>query len=103
MKEIRLGKVMVQWFIRILEECLRGGMKEMYVTSREDDRSFIAHRCSNARCRFMALVEYGDGGRCNFTFIPEDMEGRGWRRMAAAMRELISKEKDVKHNGGGIL
>lgn len=97
MKEIRLGKVMVQCFIRTLGESLRSGMKELYATTREGDRSFIAQRCLNARGRFVALVEYGGGGRCNFIFISkdisEDVEGRGWRRLAVALREIILEEK----------
>lgn len=103
MKEIRLGKVMVQGFIRTLGESMRSGMKELYATTREGDRSFIAQKCSNARGRFMALVEYGGGGRRNFIFILEDVEGRGWRRLAATLREIILEEKGATHNGGGCL
>lgn len=48
---------------------------------------FIAHRCSNARGHCMALGEYGDGGRQNFIFIPEERGGKGLRKLAHALRE----------------
>lgn len=76
-------------------------MKELYAMTREGDRIFIAQRCSNARGKFMALVEYGGGGRHSFIFISEDVEGRGWRRMAAVLGEISLNEQSVMYRGGG--
>lgn len=58
-KEMRLGLSMVQWFAKIMEDCLKGEKKDFYTTTRDDNKSFIAQRCSNSCGCFMALVEYG--------------------------------------------
>lgn len=71
-KELRLGLSMVHWLAKSLEDCLKGDKQEFYTMARDGCRSFIAQRCSNAQGHYMALVEYGNGNRCNFVFIPED-------------------------------
>lgn len=35
----------------------------------------------------MALVEYKQHGHRNYIFIPEDRDGRGWRKLVEALRE----------------
>lgn len=88
MKEISLGRSMVLWFAKRLEECLKGEIKDFYATSRESDRGFIVQRCSNAHGCYMALVEYGGGGRRNFIFILEERDDKGWRKLVDALREV---------------
>lgn len=66
---------------------MKGEKKVFYTTTQEGTISFIAQRCSNARGQYMALVEDGNGGERNFIFIPEVMDGLGWRKMACALRE----------------
>lgn len=68
---------------------------------REGSSSFIAQRCSDAHGRYMQLVENGGGSRCSFIFIPEEMEGKGWRRMAEALWEFASEGRGISHNRGG--
>lgn len=75
-------------------------MKELYATTREGGKGFIAQRCSNAQGRFIAL-EYSGGGRRNFIFIHKNVEGRGWRRMAAALGEISLNEQSAMYKGGG--
>lgn len=62
MKEMRLGSTGALVY-QNAGGGLRGGTKDFYTTAREGARSFMGQRCSNARGRFMALVEYGGGGR----------------------------------------
>lgn len=36
----------------------------------------------------MVLVDYSGGGTPNFIFVPKELEGKGWRRMAEVLREF---------------
>lgn len=77
-KIVRIGLIWEQWFAKSLEECLKGVVKqEFYSSSREENMSFIAQRCFNSRGRYMALVEYGNGGRRNFTHFGSFRQYRG--------------------------
>lgn len=55
------------------------GLKEFVKSSRVGNKAFIAQRCSNKHGRFLAVVEYGVGGRRDFAIILEGRGGRGWR------------------------
>lgn len=48
----------------------------------------------------MMLVEYGGGGRRSFIFIPEETEGKGWRRMVEALLEFAYEGRSTSHNRG---
>lgn len=87
-KEISLGLGTARWFTRALEDCLKARRKEFYSAHREGGWGYIAQRCSNSRGCYMALVEYGGGGHRSFIFIPEDTDGRGWRKLAEVLREV---------------
>lgn len=87
-KEIRLGIGTAWWFIKALEDCLKTVRKDFYFAHREGDRGYVAQRRHNSRGSFMALMEYGEDGYRNFLFIPEDREGRGWRKLGETMREV---------------
>lgn len=81
-KSLSLGLDIARWFSRALEGSLKTGRKEFYIAHCEGGRGFIAQRCSNFCGFYMALVEYGGGGRCSFIFIPADRDGVGWRKLA---------------------
>lgn len=98
---------MVKWVIKVLEECALGDKKEFYASIWDENRSYIAQGCSNVYGRFMALVEYESGGRRSFLFITEEMEGRGWKKLAGILQE-VRDNVEVRGNveegyGGGNL
>lgn len=76
--------------------------KDFYTTSREGTKSFIVQRCLNVRGCYMALVEYGGGGRRSFIFIPKELGGKGWRKMADALWEAILEKGQELHGRGGV-
>lgn len=62
---------------------LSKGLKKGFLNYfKEGTRSFIVQRCTHGR--YMALVEYGASGRCNFIVIPEE-DSMEWRKMADAL------------------
>lgn len=96
--KMRLGLVIARWFSKALEDNLKIGRKEYYFGHREGDRGYIAQRCSNFGGIFMALVEYGGGGRRSCIFIPEDTDGMGWDGMG--WRKLVEELKEAGREGG---
>ena len=70
-------KYEVLWFVRTLEECLRGGRKKVYSVVREGYRSFVAQRCAYNRGRFLSIAEYGQVGRKCVLCFPEGVGGWG--------------------------
>lgn len=79
---------MVNWFAKTLEDCSTGEKNEFYATSWDGSRSFMTRRCTNANGHQMAPMDYGGGGKRNFVFIPEGMEGMGWKKLVFALREI---------------
>lgn len=51
--------------------------------------------------RYVALVEHGGGSQHRFIFIPEEMEGVGWRWLAEALWEVASEGRASSHSRGG--
>ncbi|KAF5442614.1 hypothetical protein F2P56_035254 [Juglans regia] len=97
-----MGLSTVQWLKRALEESEIGARKDYYSSIREGYRSFIAHRCSNNRPRFLEVVVYAEGGRRSFIIIPEEEGGRGWRRMREVLRELTQVVRCRVGSGGNV-
>lgn len=87
-KNMRVGLETARWFHRALEGCLKAAGKGYYSAHRNGDRGYIAQRCSTSRGAYLALVEYGGGGRRSFIFIPEDRNGVGWRNLMVALQEV---------------
>ncbi|KAF5461820.1 hypothetical protein F2P56_017887 [Juglans regia] len=86
-KNLNLGLGTVRWFSNALEECLLLEGKGFYTAYRDGDKGYIAQRCCNSRGEYMALVEYGGGGRRNFIFIPGDKDRKGWRKLVEVLKE----------------
>ncbi|KAG2672218.1 hypothetical protein I3760_13G030000 [Carya illinoinensis] len=84
---MRLEFATARWFSLALENCLTGGKKDFYTAHRDGDRGYIAQRGSNNQGAFMALVEYSRGGRRNCIFIPEERDGKGWRKLIELLKE----------------
>lgn len=93
-KEISLGTAIARWFSKVLEACMKSGSKEYHSAHREGVKGYIAQRCSNSRGCYMALVEYGGGGRQSFIFIPEYRDNRGWWKLAEVLRD-VGREDEI--------
>lgn len=87
-KKMRLDLTMARRFAKALEVYVKVGRNEFFASHRVGDRGFIAQRCSNQQSMFMELVEYYRGGRQNCIFVPEDIDGLGWRKMVEMLKEI---------------
>lgn len=94
--KVVLGLSMVQWLEKALKACLK--KEEKFATVKEGSSSFIARLYSNDRDCYIAMVEYGGGGRRTFIFVLEE-EGRGWKRMGEAVWELLPNGRFTHSNG----
>lgn len=92
--KLSLGTATVRWLAKALEDYLKGEKKDFFTTVREGGRSFLVQSCSNGFDRYLALVEYGGGGRRNFIFVLEE-EGSGWRRLGEALWEFIYEGRNI--------
>lgn len=79
--EVLVGLNTTKWFVKVLEECLRGGKKEVYSVIRESYQSFVDQRCGNSRGRYLSIAEYDQAGRKVLLCFPEGEDGWGWRRL----------------------
>ncbi|KAG7967685.1 hypothetical protein I3843_08G111200 [Carya illinoinensis] len=91
------------WLVRALEECLRGGNKEMYSVVREGYRSFIAQRCANHRGRYLLMAEYGREGRASLLCFPEGYGGWEWKSLKEMVEEMTHKKVPVVKGDGNQL
>ncbi|KAG6734605.1 hypothetical protein I3842_01G280100 [Carya illinoinensis] len=99
MAKVVLGPSAVKWLAKAMDGCTKEDKNDFYTTIREGSSSFIAQRCSNARGRYLAVVEYGAGGKRKFIFVPEEV-GYGWSKMGEALWELCDeKRKDGRLMG----
>ncbi|KAF5474640.1 hypothetical protein F2P56_006523 [Juglans regia] len=100
---VELGYSSIQWLVKVLEECLSKGKKEVYSATRNGFSSLIAQRCVNRRGRFLEISEYNQGGRRNVICIPEGDNGGGWRKMREKLKEkgMDGSKRVGVHGGGG--
>ncbi|XP_041008893.1 uncharacterized protein LOC121253063 [Juglans microcarpa x Juglans regia] len=89
-KSMKMELATARWFCRVLEDGVHARRKGFYASYREGDRGFTVQRGSNVQGAFMALEEHRGGGRCNCIFVPDDKDGRGWRKLAEGLREAAS-------------
>lgn len=67
------------WPLATVEALLQAeGLKEFVKSSRVGNVAFIAQHWSNKHGRFLAVVEYGGGGRSGFPVLVEGRGGMGW-------------------------
>jgi hypothetical protein len=69
----------VVWPSATVEALLQAeGLKEFMKSSGGGNIAFIAQHWSNKHGCFLAVVEYGGGGRSGFPVILEGRGGKGW-------------------------
>jgi hypothetical protein len=65
------------------------GLKEFVKSSKVGNKAFIALHCSNKHGCFLAVAEYGGGGRKGLVVIPKGRCGRGWRGFALELQKFL--------------
>lgn len=97
-KDLVLGTPTTNWVVQTLDECsCSDGNKEFIRTSCLGNNAYIAQRSSNVYGRYLTIVEYRGGGRRNLIIILEEVEDKGWRKMAM---ELHAMYGNVGKTGG---
>lgn len=73
-KEMSLGMSTAQWFAKMLEDCLKGEKRIFTPLHRRLPEASLCRDAltSNASSRYMALVEYGGGGKQLHLYIGRD-------------------------------
>lgn len=81
----------MKWVVQTLEGCslaevlegcsLAEVSKEFIKTLKAGNNAFIALRSSNLHGWYLTFVEYRRGGNRDIIIIPEERDGKGWRKL----------------------
>jgi hypothetical protein len=86
------------WLVEMVEAAIQSQAKEDFAKSyREGDKATMVHGGGNKAGRFLEVSVLTEGGRKGVIWLPEGRFGRGWRRFAGELRQLL--EAQIKTPG----
>jgi hypothetical protein len=78
------------WLMDTVEEAVLSQAKEEIAKSyREGDKVTMVHGGGNKAGIFLEVSVFAEGGRKGVIWLPEGRYGRGWRRFAGELRQLV--------------
>jgi hypothetical protein len=81
------------WLVDTVEAAILSQVKEEFAKSfREGDKVTMVHRGGNKAGRFLEVSVFAEGGCKGVIWFPEGRYGRGWRRFAGELRNLVAGE-----------
>lgn len=95
-----MGKVTMSWLLDTMTAIFQAQSSKEFVESLTVGvKAFIAKRRSIRFSCFVAVVEYGSGGRRGFVIFMEGRGGRGWSGFALELRRFLEAFQ-LPYDGG---
>jgi hypothetical protein len=93
----------VSWLLETVEAAVLSQAKEEIAKSfREGDKVTMVHGGGNKAGIFLEVSVYAEGGRKGVIWLPEGRFGRGWRRFAGELRQLVAGQIKKIEKAGSL-
>jgi hypothetical protein len=91
------------WLLETVEVAVLSQAKEEIAKSfREGDKVTMVHGGGNKAGIFLEVSVYAEGGRKGVIWLPEGRFGRGWRRFAGELRQLVAGQIKKTEKAGSL-
>jgi hypothetical protein len=91
------------WLIEKVEAAVLSQAKEEIAKSfREGDKVTMVHGGGNKAGIFLEVSVYAEGGQKGVIWLPEGRFGRGWRRFAGELRQLVVGQIKKTEKAGSL-